>query len=327
MAGQAAVAVHIRSHQRHRGGHITLQATDVVEKRFGSRAVFVAEDVFAGVLVDDALVDVHGAAGLTRNRLGHEGGVHVVAQRGLAHRALEEKHLIGQPQRVGVEKVDFHLARADFVDQRVHVQLHLVAVVVDFFKQRVELVHRVDAVGLARGFGPATAPDGGFERHVGVGVAGGEVELQLWGHHRAQALGFVQIAHPAQHAAGGKRHQVAVVVKAVVNHLRRGVGGPGHDAHGAGVGPQLHVFVGRIHHIVVGAALRKLARHAHAHNALRQAHAPVFGELATGQDFSACHAGQVGHQAFHLGHAAVVEPAFQVVEGHVFVQLGHVCVQ
>jgi hypothetical protein len=38
------------------------------------------------------------------NRLGHEGGVHVVAQRRLAHRTLEEKHLVGQAQWLGMER-------------------------------------------------------------------------------------------------------------------------------------------------------------------------------------------------------------------------------
>ena len=47
-------------------------------------------------LLDQALVHVHRAARLAGDRLGHEGGVHVVAQRRLAHRALEEEHLVGQ---------------------------------------------------------------------------------------------------------------------------------------------------------------------------------------------------------------------------------------
>ena len=92
---------------------------------------------------------VHGAARLASNGLGHESGVHVVPQRGLAHRALEEKYFVGQAQRLGVEKVDFHLPGTHLVNQRVDVELHLVAVVVNFFKQRVKLVHGVNAVGLA----------------------------------------------------------------------------------------------------------------------------------------------------------------------------------
>ncbi len=38
---------------------------------------------------------------------------------------------------------------------------------------------------------------------------------------------------------------LAVVVIAVVDHLRGRVAGPGHDAYGARIGAQVHVVVGR----------------------------------------------------------------------------------
>ena len=100
---------------------------------------------------------MHGAARLARNGLGHEGCIHVVAQCRLAHGALEEEHFVRQTERLVVEEVDFHLPGAHLVDERVHVELHLVAVVVDFLEQRIELVDRIDAVGLARCFRPAAA--------------------------------------------------------------------------------------------------------------------------------------------------------------------------
>jgi hypothetical protein len=251
-AHQAAVAVDVGRQQRHRCRRVALQAADVPVELAAGRSVLVAEDVAAGGLVDHALVDVHGAAGLAGDGLGHEGGEHVVAQRRLAHRALEEKDLIGQTQRVGVEEVDLHLTRAHFVDQRVHVELHLLAIVVDVLEQRVELVHRVDAVGLARGLAAPAAPHRGLERHVGVGVACHQVELQLGRHHGRPALGVEQVAHVAQHAARCKGHQHAMAVVAVVDDLGRGVGGPGHDAHGGRVGPQVHVAVGGRDDVVVG---------------------------------------------------------------------------
>ncbi|MCY1524795.1 hypothetical protein D9M68_597460 [compost metagenome] len=324
VAREAAVAVHVRRHQHHGSRDVALQATDVVVEGFGRRAIVVAEDVLAGLLVQDALVHVHGRAGLAGDRLGHEGGVHVVAQRRFAHRALEEEHLVGQAQRVGVEEVDLHLPRAHLVDQRVHVELHLVAVVVDLLEQRVEFVHRVDAVGLPRGFGAAAAADRRLEQRVRVGVARGQVELQLGRDHRVQALGVEQLTHVAQHAARREGHQLAVVVEAVVDHLRGGVGGPGHDARGGRVRAQLHVAVGRLDHVVVRPAGRKLPRHPHRHDRLRQAHAAVLGELLTRQDLAARHAGQVGHQALDLGHAVLVEPVLQIVEGHFFVSGCHV---
>jgi hypothetical protein len=114
------------------------------QKNSCGRAVGVAEDVLPVAAAHHALVHVHRAAGLAGDRLGHEGGEHVVAQRRLAHRALEQEHLVGQAQRVGVEEVDLHLPGADLVDQRVDVELHLLAVVVHVLEQRVELVDRVD---------------------------------------------------------------------------------------------------------------------------------------------------------------------------------------
>ena len=285
-------------------------------------AIFRAEQVAASGFVHDALVNVHRAARLAGHGFGHEGGEHVVAQRHFAHGALEEEHLIGQAQRVGVEEVDFHLAGADFVDQGVHVQLHLVAVVVDLLEQRVELVHRVDGIGLARGFSAATAADGRFERHVRVGVARHQVKLQLGRHHWHPALGFEQITHPAQHRTRCEGHQVAVAVVAIVDHLGGRIAGPRHDAHRGRIGAQVHVVVNWADDIEIRAGLRHFPGHAHGDDGLRQPHAPIFGELLARQDLAACHPGEVGHQAFDFGDAVDVEPVFQLGEGEVF-SAGH----
>jgi hypothetical protein len=51
---------------------------------------------------DDRLVDVHGRAGLALNGLGHEGGVDIVLERGLADGALEHEHLVGEFDRIAV---------------------------------------------------------------------------------------------------------------------------------------------------------------------------------------------------------------------------------
>jgi hypothetical protein len=56
--------------------------------------------------------------------------------------------------------------------------------------------------------------------------------------------------------------------------------------------------------VVVRALFGELARHAHGHHGLGQAHAAVFGELLARQDLAARHAGEVGHQALDLGDAA-----------------------
>jgi hypothetical protein len=85
------------------------------------------EHVLAGLGVQQALVDVHRAARLVLHRLGQEGGVDAVPHRTFAHGALEQEHLVGARQRVGVLEVDFQLGGAGFVDQRIHVQLHRLA--------------------------------------------------------------------------------------------------------------------------------------------------------------------------------------------------------
>ena len=230
------------------------------------RAIGVTKDVFLAVTVQNALVHVHGAAGLARNGFGHESGIHVLAQRRLAHGALKKEHLVGQAQGVIVEEVNLHLARANLMNQGVYVQVHEVAVLINLFKQRVEFVDGVDAIGLARRFGAAAAANGWAQRHIAVGIACCEVKLQLGRNHRLPALGGIQVTDTAQHAAWCIRHQLAFGVKTIVNHLRGGVGGPRHNAHGGGVGAQLHVAVGGVDHIKVGAAGWLLARHAHGHN-------------------------------------------------------------
>jgi hypothetical protein len=74
----------------------------------------------------------------------------------------------------------------------------------------------------------------------------------------------------------------------------------------------VHVAVGGLDDVVVRALFRELAGHAHGHHGLGQAHAAVFGELLARQDLAARHPGEVGHQAFDLGHPVLVEPGFQV---------------
>jgi hypothetical protein len=101
---------------------VFLHAADEVEERFGLGTVLRGEDVLAGLLVDDRLVDVHGRARLALDRLGHEGGVGVVLQRRLADGALEQEHLVGEFDRIAVAQVDLELTGAFLVDQRVDLQ-------------------------------------------------------------------------------------------------------------------------------------------------------------------------------------------------------------
>ena len=150
-------------------------------------AVGRREQVGAGREVEHALVDVHGAARLALHRLGHEGRVDAVLERGLAQRALEQERLVGELERLAVVEVDLHLGGAALVGQRVDVDHLRLAPVVDVLEDRVELVDRLDAVALARRFRPARAPDRRLERIVRILVDLGQEELQLGRHDRPPA--------------------------------------------------------------------------------------------------------------------------------------------
>ena len=164
----------------------------------------VREDVLARLGVDDALVDVHGAAGLLGVRLGHERGVHLVAQRRFARRALEEERLVGEVERIAVQQVDLHLRGAVLVDQRVDLDVLVFAELVHVVEQRIELVDRRDAVALAAGLGAAGAPHRRLQWIVGVDVGLDQVELELGRHHRLPAARRIHLEDVAQHAA--RRH-------------------------------------------------------------------------------------------------------------------------
>ena len=87
--------------------------------------------------------------------LGHEGGIHVVALRRLAHGSFENKHLVCHRQRVAVIKINLQLRGAVFVNQCIDIQLLLIGEVVHVLDKVLELRDRIDAVGQARHF-PAT---------------------------------------------------------------------------------------------------------------------------------------------------------------------------
>ena len=100
-------------------------------------------------------MDVERGARLALHGLGHEGGIHVVALRRLAHGSFENKDLVCHRQRVAVIKINLQLRGAVFVDQCIDIQLLLIGEVVHVLDKVLELRDRIDAVGQARHF-PAT---------------------------------------------------------------------------------------------------------------------------------------------------------------------------
>ncbi|KGD34604.1 hypothetical protein DO72_5888 [Burkholderia pseudomallei] len=95
-ARQPPVRVDVRREDRHQRGRVLLQPGEIAAEHRRHVAARADEEIAPGLDVDDALMNVHRRAGLALHRLCHEGGVHVVAQRRLAHRALEQEHLVGE---------------------------------------------------------------------------------------------------------------------------------------------------------------------------------------------------------------------------------------
>jgi hypothetical protein len=152
--------------------------------------------------------------------IGEKGRVHAVAQRGLAHGALEQEDLVGARHRIGVLEVHFELRRAGFVDQRIDVEFHRLGVVVHQVEDRVELVDRVDGIALARRLRPARAARGRLQREVRIGVLLHQEEFELGRHHRREAQFLVERQHAAQHVA--RRQFVRAAVAGVVGSEAQG---------------------------------------------------------------------------------------------------------
>ena len=100
--------------QQQQVGPIGLQAGHELTQRGRLAAVVLAEDV-AATGVEQALVQVHGAAGRSGDGLGHEDRVQAVLEGDFLGRVLEQKGLVGHRQRVAVQQVDLKLAGADLV--------------------------------------------------------------------------------------------------------------------------------------------------------------------------------------------------------------------
>jgi hypothetical protein len=238
-------------------------------------------------------------------RLGHERCVHLVSQRRFARRALEHECLVGEIQRIAVQQVDFHLRRTVFVDQGVDRDVLLFAELVDVVEQRIEFIDGRDAVRLATGLRAPRTTDRRLERIIRVDVGFNQIKLELRGNHRLPTPRRIQVEHVAQHLARRHLHASAVGVETIVNHLRRGLGRPGHATHGARVGLQNHVDFRRAHRrrSIFGI----ITRHGLQKNALGQAHALLHLELLRRHQFAARDAGHVRHDRLDFLNAVVAE--------------------
>ena len=282
-----------------------MQPADKVEKRWRRAAVWLAENILPAVQRHHALVDVHGAAGLALHGLGHESGVHIVADGHLAHGALEQEHLVGQRQRVAVVQVDFHLRGTHFMNQRVQRQPLCLAPVVHHVEDVVVFVDGVDAEALHAGLGTPRAANWWLQRHVFVRLHLYQVKLHLGRHDRAPAFLLVQFQDALEHVARRERGGRAVEIDAVVDDLRGGLLGPRYRPQRAGVGDQPHVRVGRGGEVLLGV----VAGDGHHQHGLGQAQALGRVVFVARHDLAARQAGHVRYQALHFGNVVFVQPA------------------
>ena len=179
-----------------------------------------------------------------------------MAQGRLANDTFEQKYLVSQRQRIAVQEVDFDLRGASLVDQRIDLDFHRFAIVVNRLDQRVEFVQRINTEWLARRFGAPRAANGRFERKVRVGVGLDQVELHLRRHDRLPALLPIEVEHMAQYVTRRYVDRCAVVKKTIMDNNGRRLGGPRHQSYCVRVGTQFDVLIGVADNIGIGIGTR-----------------------------------------------------------------------
>ena len=263
-------------------------------------ARLVAEEAPAGGDVDHRVVHVHGRARLALDRLGHEGGVALVAQGGVADQALEVEHLVRELDGVAVAQVDLDLAGAAFLRDAVDLQALGLGEVVDVVDHGAVFVDGGHRVGLARGGRAAGAAHHGLDLARGVRVGCAEVELHLRGDHGLPAARLVEGHHALQDVARRHRHGGARLVRGVVDHLQGPVGRPWRGGGRAHVGDQHHVGLGE------AARARRLGPAAGdglEEDRVGQEEVRLAPELGRRHRLAPRDAGEVGHDALDLVEA------------------------
>ena len=174
---------------------------------------------------------MHAVAGRVRHGLGHEGGVHPVLHGDFLHHLLVGHDSIGHGERIGVAQVDLVLGGTLLMVGVLHGNAHL-----------LQGEHRV-----------AAQVGGGIERrqieiaavveHLGaLGVL--EVEVLQLGPHDERVAGLGGPTHYAlQHMARISRVGFPFRRADVADHAGHGVGlgAPGQDLEGGGVGKGQHI--------------------------------------------------------------------------------------
>ena len=248
------------------------------------------------------------AAGFAFHRLRHERRVNAVLQRRFARDAFEQEHLIGEFERIAVQEVDFELTGTVFVRQRVGIDFHRFAIVVDVFDDRIEFVHRVDAVRTTRSFFATRAPDRRLERVVRVLVLLHEIELDFGRDDRLPAFVRIHFQDALEHLTRRvfERHHALPIT--VDDHARGRLRRPRHRAHGVEVRHQQQIAID-VEAIVVDIAV--VAGHALNEDRFRYTQV-VLQELAGRKKLAARDAGNVGNDCFDFVDFVFDQPLFGI---------------
>ncbi len=233
-------------------------------------------------------------------------------QRDLPHQALEQHHLVGQPDRGAMIEIDLELRGAGFMDQRVDLEFRHFGVLIDVLDQILIFGDRFQPIGLRRRLGAPRSSGRRHQRQVGVGIDLRQVEFQLRGDHRAPALRLVKPHHRLQHVAGCDLIGRIVAAITVGDDEGGGRAIARGDADGRQVRPQDDVGVE--HRGIVVLLLGIFAGDGQGVDRARDAQRSVafaFQELLRREHLAAHDAVHVRHQTFDLADAVLADPALE----------------
>ena len=154
--------------------------------------------------------------------------MHLMVDCRLAHGAFKQEDLVGKINGMTVQEIELELRRPHFLGNRVDVDVLRFTERVHVINERIEVVHRVDAVGLLRALGPAETSLRrlGFLGRIRMGTE--QVKLDLRRHDWHPTAGFVLCQHVPQDCARRLRNGRAIAVITVKEDRRGRIGGPGH---------------------------------------------------------------------------------------------------
>ncbi|MCY1528611.1 hypothetical protein D9M68_637220 [compost metagenome] len=297
------------------GGH---HAADGVAQQGRAVGVFAGVEVVA-LGIGEADVHVQPAACAVAEGLGHEAGLQPVAVRHALDQALVADAFVHRLERVeAVLQGQLHLAGGVLGDRRAHRQALDFAGGVEVVEEGLQLLQLVDAIDLRRFRAHAVHLQCRLWTAVGVALLVQQVELQLHGHHRVEAVGLEAVDHPHQGVAWiGRRGRQALGRVHAHLQLAGGRRAPGLQGQAAGQGIGPAVGVGHVPD--QAGAFHIFALDGQGEDGAGQGPAVLVDgqQLVAVQQLAARHAVGVDEEEFEAAHLGV---AFEEVTG--FLDIG-----